>query len=134
MFALMKGGHLCITTPVGEGELVSPALVPARPRSSPIRERHGTTCADMSETLPQPFMGMPQREASFFATLLSRTADTRNLRMAWDYLASNGGQAPGPDGLHYDDLDDREIWTLLRDSSEDDPRYHLSSWSVTGGY
>ena len=65
LFALMKGGHLCITTPVGEGELVSPALVPARPRSSPIRERHGTTLADMSETLPQPFTEMPQREAHF---------------------------------------------------------------------
>jgi CRISPR-associated protein Cas1 len=46
--------------------------------------------------------------------LLPRTADPRNLRLAWDYLASGGGDAPGPDGLRYHDLDEHEVWDLLR--------------------
>src|SRR5262245_19719264 len=46
--------------------------------------------------------------------LLLRTADPRNLRLAWDHLASDGGDAPGPDGLHYRDLDEHEVWSLLR--------------------
>jgi CRISPR-associated protein Cas1 len=50
----------------------------------------------------------------FLATLLQRPAGPRNLRQAWDYLAIHGGQAPGPDGLRYDDLDDGEVWALLR--------------------
>jgi hypothetical protein len=50
----------------------------------------------------------------FLATLLRRTADARNLRQAWDHLAAHGGQAPGPDGLRYDDLDGGEVWDLLR--------------------
>ena len=88
-----------------------------RARQAPVESHQGT---------PADFLRRHERDATaavhgdaatrstFLATLLSRTADTRNLRGAWDYLASKGGQAPGPDGLHYEDLDDREIWTLLR--------------------
>ena len=88
-----------------------------RARQAPVESHQGT---------PRDYLRRHERDAtaavhgdattrtSFFATLLKRTADTRNLRMAWDYLASNGGQAPGPDGLHYDDLDDRDVWKLLR--------------------
>ena len=36
--------------------------------------------------------------------LLDRIADSRTLLAAWDDLASDGGRAPGPDGLTYDDL------------------------------
>lgn len=46
--------------------------------------------------------------------LLQRIADTRNLRLAWDYLAVHGGQAPGPNGLRYDDLEGGEVWDLVR--------------------
>jgi retron-type reverse transcriptase len=58
--------------------------------------------------------GNKETRERFLADLLPRTADTRNLRAAWDYLAGNGGQAPGPDGLCYDDPDDKEVWALLR--------------------
>ena len=88
-----------------------------RARQAPVESHQGT---------PADYLRRHERDAtaavhgdaatrtSFFATLLKRTADTRNLRMAWDYLTRHGGQAPGPDGLHYDDLDDREVWKLLR--------------------
>lgn len=46
--------------------------------------------------------------------LLDRVADPRNLRTAWDYLARDGGQAPGHNGLTYPDLSNPEIWELLR--------------------
>jgi group II intron reverse transcriptase/maturase len=51
---------------------------------------------------------------SFITKLFQRTADTRNLRLAWDWLASTGGQAPGADGLRFDDLDEPEVWSFLR--------------------
>jgi retron-type reverse transcriptase len=50
----------------------------------------------------------------FVEKLLLRTADTRNLRLAWDWIAHNGGQAPGADGLRFDDLDDTDVWPFLR--------------------
>jgi retron-type reverse transcriptase len=82
--------------------------------------------ADVHEGTPDDYLCRQKWEAiaaaqgdaatrkKFLTTLLSRTADTRNLRVAWNYLASHGGQAPGHDGLHYDDLDNRKIWALLR--------------------
>ena len=50
--------------------------------------------------------------------LLGWIADTRNLRAAWDHLSRFGGAAPGPNLLHYTDLDEREIWNLLRSLSQ----------------
>jgi RNA-directed DNA polymerase len=50
----------------------------------------------------------------FTAALFQRTADTRNLRCSWDHLAKGDGQAPGIDGLRYDDLADHEVWDLIR--------------------
>lgn len=41
-------------------------------------------------------------------------ADTRTLRQARDYLARRGGRAPGPDGVRYRDLNDRETWQWMR--------------------
>jgi hypothetical protein len=46
--------------------------------------------------------------------LLSRIADPRTLRDAWDHLARQGGQAPGPNGLRYTDLSTAEAWELCR--------------------
>lgn len=51
---------------------------------------------------------------TFFDKLFTRTADSRNLRPAWDWLSQNGGQAPGADGLRFDDLDEPEVWPFLR--------------------
>lgn len=45
--------------------------------------------------------------------LLSLVSDPRALRSGWDYLRARGGEAPGPNGHHYDDLDDHEIWSLM---------------------
>lgn len=46
--------------------------------------------------------------------LLGWAADTRNLRCAWDHLATHGGAAAGENGLRYTDLGDSEIWELLQ--------------------
>ncbi|MFO0822842.1 MAG: reverse transcriptase domain-containing protein [Gemmataceae bacterium] len=45
---------------------------------------------------------------------LKLIADPRALRVAWDYLASKGGQAPGPNEHRYTDYTETEIWSLLR--------------------
>jgi RNA-directed DNA polymerase len=58
--------------------------------------------------------GSSQDKKDFLGRLLRRTADTRNLRLAWDYLASGDGQAPGIDGLRFHDLEDYEVWGLIR--------------------
>lgn len=46
--------------------------------------------------------------------LLKLVADARSLHAAWDFLKRNGGTAPGPNGLKYDDLTGSEVWELLR--------------------
>jgi hypothetical protein len=46
--------------------------------------------------------------------LLHRVSDDRTLRVAWDYLEEYGGQAPGPDGLRYEDLPDPFVWEWCR--------------------
>jgi retron-type reverse transcriptase len=46
--------------------------------------------------------------------LFRRVADSRNLRCAIDYLASEGGSAPGRNGLMLDELDNGERWELAR--------------------
>jgi RNA-directed DNA polymerase len=68
--------------------------------------RHATEAAEAARS-----SYAVQRE--FAAVLFLRTADLRNLRLAWDYLFRNGGQAPGLDGLHYHDLSEPEVWNLL---------------------
>ena len=39
--------------------------------------------------------------------------DSRMLRIAWERLAKDGGQAPGPNGRRYHDFNDQEVWELL---------------------
>jgi hypothetical protein len=43
------------------------------------------------------------------------SADPRTLWVEWDWLKSNGGDAPGPNGITYADLNHATIWGLLRD-------------------
>jgi retron-type reverse transcriptase len=62
--------------------------------------------------------GTPAAKKAFVARLLPRAADSRNLRRAWDYLAAEGGQAPGLDGLRSDDLEEHEVWRLVRTVGE----------------
>lgn len=49
--------------------------------------------------------------------LLGRIADTRNLWLAWQYLARHGGSAPGPDGFTYRDFERHEGWEICRSLS-----------------
>jgi CRISPR-associated protein Cas1 len=46
--------------------------------------------------------------------LFGWVADPRTLRLAWDYLAREGGTAAGPNGMRYDDLANHEVWELCR--------------------
>jgi hypothetical protein len=75
-------------------------------------ERHRQ---EASEMLKQGRAGIEKIAPS----LLRRIADERALRVAWDHLSKNGGQAPGPDDLRYDDFPDSQVWEecrALRDS------------------
>jgi retron-type reverse transcriptase len=58
--------------------------------------------------------GEKAAKRAFVNQLLSRTADSRNLRLAWNWIANNGGQALGADGLRFDDLDNADVWPFLR--------------------
>jgi retron-type reverse transcriptase len=97
------------------------------------RGRHGVAGArarqkpaDLHEGSREDFLRRHELEAAtaargdsmakldFVAKLSPRTADSRNLRVAWDHLASGDGQAPGIDGLRFDELEDAEIWNLTR--------------------
>ncbi|QDU15093.1 hypothetical protein CA11_29130 [Gimesia maris] len=45
--------------------------------------------------------------------------DTRMLRIAWERLAKDGGQAPGPNGRRYHDYYDQDVWELLATIKKD---------------
>jgi hypothetical protein len=89
----------------------------ARARQAPVGA-HSGTAGDFLRRHERDAIaaarGSPATKKTFVNELLDRTADTRNLRLAWDYLTAYGGQAPGRDGLHYDDLGERDAWTLCR--------------------
>lgn len=51
-----------------------------------------------------------------YSNLFRLASDQRLLRAAWDRLAARG-QAPGPDGLRYSDVDESGVWELLRELS-----------------
>lgn len=59
-------------------------------------------------------LGDRKAQAAFAACLLRRTADNRNLKHAINYLASEAGTAPGPNGLTFEDLDVDERWGMAR--------------------
>jgi hypothetical protein len=46
--------------------------------------------------------------------LFKRIAEARALRLAWAYLAEEGGPTPGPDGRRYRDYASAEVWDLCR--------------------
>jgi hypothetical protein len=56
----------------------------------------------------------PRLRSALLCDLLDLIGDTRNLRLAWDHVATCGGPEPGPDGLHCADLIEPEVWELLR--------------------
>jgi hypothetical protein len=82
--------------------------------------------ADLHEGSPRDHLRRHGREAeaaargdaatrkAFTSELFARTADSRNLRLAWDHLALGGGPSPGLDGLRFTDLEEQEVWGLVR--------------------
>ncbi len=82
--------------------------------------------ADFHEGSCRDFLRRHERESAvaanrtgrgrteFARCLFRRAADSRNLRCSIDYLASEGGSSPGPNGLTLDDLDSTERWELAR--------------------
>ncbi|MFO0823776.1 MAG: reverse transcriptase domain-containing protein [Gemmataceae bacterium] len=60
---------------------------------------------------PQERLGRVRSLAPYLRDWIT---DTRTLRQARDHLARRGGQAPGPDGSRYHDLNDRETWQWMR--------------------
>ena len=88
----------------------------ARARQGPA-DSHRGTCRDFlrrhEREAIEAARGTATAKKTFVAKLLPRAADSRNLRTAWGYLAAEGGQAPGLDGLRFD-LEDHEVWQLVR--------------------
>jgi RNA-directed DNA polymerase len=104
---------------------------PTRRRGKGVAGAHARQVpADPHQGTRRDFLRRHEREAieaargtatakkTFVAKLLPRAADSRNLRTAWGYLAAEGGQAPGPDGLRFDELEDHEVWRLVRSISK----------------
>ena len=58
--------------------------------------------------------GTKADRANFASYLFQRATDSRNLYLALEHLARNGGEAPGPDGLRPGDLNAAERWSLAR--------------------
>ena len=55
----------------------------------------------------------PTAVAALVDTMSELVAEPWMLFAAWQYLQRHGGQAPGPDGLRYRDLDTHDVWRLL---------------------
>jgi hypothetical protein len=65
---------------------------------------------DVSKALQNGLRGVREIAPHLFG----RIADARTLKLAWDFLASKGGQAPGPNGHRYGDYTSAEVWELCR--------------------
>jgi retron-type reverse transcriptase len=89
----------------------------ARARQAPA-DSHRGTCRDFLRRHEREAIaaarGTATAKKAFVAKLLPRAADSRNLRLAWGYLAAEGGQAPGLDGVRFNDLEPHETWGLIR--------------------
>jgi ribonuclease HI/retron-type reverse transcriptase len=93
----------------------SQSTASARTRRVPVDAHVGT---------PQDYVRRLERAAreavrgtgrdEYFRNLLPWAVDTRNLLVAWDYLASGDGDAPGVDGLTFSDFDSTMKWEYLR--------------------
>jgi retron-type reverse transcriptase len=91
-------------------------IVGARARQAPAdshQGRPGDFLRRHAVEAAEAARGTAKTKKTFVAKLLPRAADSRNLRLAWGYLAAEGGQAPGLDGLRFD-LEDHEVWQLVR--------------------
>jgi hypothetical protein len=89
----------------------------ARARLGPADPHRGTCCDFLrrhEREATEAARGTARTRRDFVAKLLPRAADSRNLRLAFGYLAAEGSQAPGPDLLRFDQLEEHEVWQLVR--------------------
>jgi hypothetical protein len=95
-------------------------------QNPPADDRDRQRLADLHTGSARDFLRRHDREAAeaarsgkrarfdFAQRLFRRAADTRNLKLALDHLASEGGGAPGPNGVCPADLGPAERWELAR--------------------
>ncbi|MGE0760105.1 MAG: reverse transcriptase domain-containing protein [Pirellulaceae bacterium] len=98
---------------------------------NPTRPPRKQSDVDIARGSPESFLRRYERLArnllragpsaiqKFLQYLVDRSGDDRNLWCAYHHLASEGGQAPGPNGLTYEMLTDPEIWALMRTLRDD---------------
>ena len=58
--------------------------------------------------------GDHQERDEYYAKAFDWAVDSRNLFVAWNWLRSGDGDAPGLDGLRYSDIPPHDTWRFLR--------------------
>jgi retron-type reverse transcriptase len=74
---------------------------------------HRKTVERLQQVIRQHVEAGPDGVRDLAPNLLNWIADVRNLRTAWDYLAKEGGESPGPNRLTYRDLSTGELIAML---------------------
>lgn len=103
----------------GANMSITPRLTPrvvSRPTIANVEKHHHNhrrTVSRFQQLIRQHVSAGTTTELS--PSLLGLVADVRNLRTAWDYLAQNGGEAPGRNGLTYTDFSTGEMIAVLRE-------------------
>jgi len=95
------------------GDLNQPAHDPALAHSGDYHRLlrvHTAHAASLASVKAPPEMIAP--------FLLKRICDARTLRCSFDALRSEGGQAPGPNGMVLKDLDNSAAWSLCKALAE----------------
>lgn len=92
-------------------------------------EAHVGTPDDFADRLQRAVIRAARRPGEarnrFFGKAFEWAVDTRNLKLAWDYLKAGDGHAPGVDGMTYDDVPKEQLWGHLR---------HLHGQLADGSY
>jgi len=93
------------------GDVAASALLNSPSRSRAPADQKAVFILDR---IQRASVAGPDAVHAISGELLAWAADENILRHAWDHLATQGGQAPGPNGRRYSDLDDGDVWELLR--------------------
>ena len=94
------------------GDLDLPGITPES-----VLHRHGSIgdyLARHNQSARQAWRGGIRGMRELVPHLFRRIADERTMRLAWDYLAREGGTAPGPNGHRYRNFSNAEVWDLCR--------------------
>lgn len=93
---------------------------PRRPRRAIPAEAHRGTRREKLERHCEEALAAfwdPEKRPVLRSKLFDRICSQDYLRHSYDELVSKGGRAPGVDGISYDDLDESQIWQLVRYTS-----------------